>query len=214
LIAEEAANILGGFSAHHFFAATPQGIARLRDMATAVLGRLDDEDVAGFLRERIEVALTEVGSFAALAETDARIMLKDLGPMLARIAPTPSDGQLLSDLTTHVHALTWAAASENRSAFQVIRIEDHQPHSDKARSAYSIVEQWIAVVRDLLGPDCTLAFAPLDLAEGSLIITLRIDADADTHDDIARQLRGAKDVPLTSSAAEELIDAPMSARAN
>lgn len=207
VVSEEAANIMGGLGPHHFATATSQDLPPLRDLADGVLRRIDQRDLAAFLQDRVETVLADASQAVAtdgIGEADARRMLNELDPQWARMARTNNDIEPLATLRTHVMALAWRFASRVPTAIQVVYV--YPAKSKKGEyQGWSIIEPWFAVVRSMMD-SVKLSFVPVSAAGGSLLVTLRVEADQEDEDLISSKLRAARREPLTSRAAEDLSD--------
>lgn len=217
VVSEEAANILGGLGSYHFAGGAAQDVADLRELARAVVGRIDQPDVVVFLNDRVQTVLDDATNSLGtkgLCEADAAQVLKEMEPQWARIGHSSKDLEPLVTLRTHVTALAWKLASREPAAIQVVHVYSNRAKDkEQKHQGWSIIEPWFAVVRSMVqsvdnlieGTAASLDFVPVSAAGGSLFVTLRVVSD---HEElIARGLRAARSKPvMTSAAAEELSD--------
>lgn len=205
VVFEEAANIMGGFGKSHFTAATSDDLAPLRNLAMGVLDRIDEPELAAFLKQRVETVLDDAAGSVArngIGEDDPRHLLRELDPHWSRLSSKPKDVEPLATLRTHVAALASRCAGTDPRAVQVVYV--YPANGNTTFQGWAVMDPWVDVVKSLLEtkiegqrkpPERKLAFETVDAMSGSLLVTLRVQADEGTQEAITKSLQNAKAAP-------------------
>ena len=203
LVSEEAANVLGGLSTQHVNAVTGATLARLNRLAESVLSKIDDVDVAGLLRRRIKSALTDPAVALAprdLTDSEARLALKELDPLWSGLGPATRDIDLVATIRTHATGVIWRCTGGNRSPIEVVYV--YSPTIKNGhRQGWTIIEPWFDTVRTLLiegQKRPKVAFEPLDAMSGSLLVTLRVEAEETDERAILDKLKETQTSPTAA----------------
>jgi hypothetical protein len=207
LVSEGAANIMGGLGRHHFATATSNDLTPLRDLVTGVLDRIDQPDLAAFMKERVQKVLADATSAVGpdgICEADARRMLRELEPHWARLASRPRDTEPLATLRTHVAALVWRYTGSEPRSVQVVYV--YPANGSTPFRGWAVVDPWVDTVKSLLNesrddgqpkvPKRKVDFETVDAMSGSLLVALRVDADEETQEAITKSLQEAKATPI------------------
>ena len=182
LISEEAANILGGVSVHQLNSVTSATVSRLRALALDVLSGIDDQQLTALLRDRIQSALDDravVPSSSDLTNGDARVTLKEIEPFWRKISSNAKDVDLVASLKAHTTAVIWQAVSTEGKPIEVVYVYSIGS-KDAQHQGWTVIEPWFDTVRSLLldgKKKPKVDFEAVDAMSGSLLITLRVEAE-------------------------------------
>jgi hypothetical protein len=195
LISEEATNVLGGMSAQQLSAVAPTALKRLRSLAVDALARVDDGELNKVLRDRVDLVLGDlaIASSAELTDVDARLLLKELEPFWSTLAPDAEHADIAASLRTFAVALVWRAAGGERNPIEVVYVYS-ATSAENDNHGWNIIQPWFDTVRGLVTEGSKpprVAFETLDAMSGSLMVTLRIDAETMIEERLGKRLREA-----------------------
>jgi hypothetical protein len=198
LISEEAVNVLGGMNPEQLRAVSTDTLARLKSLALDVLTRIDDVELVTMLRGRIDVVFADSSDAVdrnVPSDSDVRILLRELEPFWNHVCPETGERDVAATLRTHAAGLLWRAASTDRKPVEVVYVYPDDAGNGRDAEGWNVIQPWFDTVQDLLreggklGPK--VQFEPLDAMNGSLMITLRLDARKDVEAKIVSKLKEA-----------------------
>jgi len=188
-------------------------LAHLRALALDVLTRIDDVELVTMLRGRIDEVFADSPNAVRAnvpSDSDVRILLRELEPFWNHVCPATGERDIAATLRTHTAGLLWRAASTDRKPVEVVYVYPAGAVNGRRSEGWNVIEPWFDTVQDLLreggkmGPK--VQFEPVDAMNGSLMITLRLDAKEDAEAKIASKLKEAAANPADDDTFGDIYD--------